>query len=675
MKRKLTFLIAVFLGLVLLSALPAAVSHAQDFQGAEIVSFDCDGFKIGINLASGTSLPALINFQFELERTNPPGPPVSVSGLLLQTQDLQVTFFSWGLFPGIYVLPNGTLAAGDYDIPTVVLPGFGSTAGTVNLLGSNTTFPLHFSDEPITCEGEFPECDLVVDKKCLVEVPPAGLECEEKVQAMLLRYIGPDMLNVDVAFDPDKSPTVEYSGVDLISGVTILKMDIAENGFTIDAKPDENELGAKTKILIDGVLTEIIHTSCSAPFVAGAPAPLDGGSPGFTGNPDPDKGDPSPNWFVESFIDKEDPNTIVSPPEPPVLSDECEIVLTPPPSCDTDGKPSSLTFQYTGEDCTFSDNNQGDKAKCEDISPLGQPVQVVYTGKNKDKFTVSPDTESINVGDQVTIARTDGKNFESNTKVEIRQSGTAVQKLEIHTSCSQPLELGDQFGSLVLTAFDGKSGANNEVTYFYAVTNNGDPVTNVMLEDRVGVNVVFSTQLPDLDTGDSASASDTRSISETTTNEVTVTGLLVSGDECSDTDEVTVTVEEPPPGPVVCTTKVQAMLLKYTGATSLTNVEFDPDKGASVTYPTVNPGDTLSMPAQNDWTIDATVSGEEELGAKTKILVDGVLTEILHTSCSAPFAAGTLAPLDGGSPGVPGNPDPDKGDPSPNWFVESFSQK
>ena len=38
---------------------------------------------------------------------------------------------------------------------------------------------------------------------------------------------------------------------------------------------------------------KVIHTSCSAPFVAGAPAPLD--SP---------KGDPSPNWFVEGFEQK-----------------------------------------------------------------------------------------------------------------------------------------------------------------------------------------------------------------------------------------------------------------------------------------------------------------------------------------------------------------------------------
>jgi hypothetical protein len=117
------------------------------------------------------------------------------------------------------------------------------------------------------------------------------------------------------------------------------------------------------------------------------------------------------------------------------------------------------------------------------------------------------------------------------------------------------------------------------------------------------------------------------------------------------------------------------MLLQYTGFSTLTNVAFDPDKGESVTYATVNPGDILSLPAQNNWTIDATVSDEEELGSKTKIYVNGVLTEIIHTSCSAPFEAGAPAPLDGGSPAVPGNPDPDKGDPSPNWFVISFTQK
>ena len=54
----------------------------------------------------------------------------------------------------------------------------------------------------------------------------------------------------------------------------------------------ESELGAKTKIRINGV-EQVIHTSCSTPYVAGAPAPLD----------DP-KGAPSSLWFVEAFRQK-----------------------------------------------------------------------------------------------------------------------------------------------------------------------------------------------------------------------------------------------------------------------------------------------------------------------------------------------------------------------------------
>ena len=78
-------------------------------------------------------------------------------------------------------------------------------------------------------------------------------------------------------------------------------------------------------------------------------------------------------------------------------------------------------------------------------------MAVVYTGKNASKFTVTPADESIMVDDEVTITTTD--KFEANTKLEVQQGGTALQELEIHTSCSQPLVVGDQFGSLILEEF------------------------------------------------------------------------------------------------------------------------------------------------------------------------------------------------------------------------------
>ena len=109
------------------------------------------------------------------------------------------------------------------------------------------------------------------------------------------------------------------------------------------------------------------------------------------------------------------------------------------------------------------------------------------------------------------------------------------------------------------------------------------------------------------------------------------------------------------------------MSLSYTGPDFVgpTTVEVDPDKGVTVVYnlASLSSGQVLSLASHNGWTVDATVSGEVELGAKTAIRINGV-EEVIHTSCSTPFVAGAPAPLD----------DP-KGDPSPNWFVEAFTQK
>ena len=144
----------------------------------------------------------------------------------------------------------------------------------------------------VRCE-QVARCDIEVDKTCIVEPPPptGDLACEAKIAATTLRYIGPDVFDATVEFIPkDKDAgTVTYAGVNLISGVTILTLP-AENGFTIDERP--NDLGAKMTITINGV-EEVIHTSCSTPYVVGLPAPLD--------RP---KGDPSPNWSVVNFVDK-----------------------------------------------------------------------------------------------------------------------------------------------------------------------------------------------------------------------------------------------------------------------------------------------------------------------------------------------------------------------------------
>ena len=383
---------------------------------------------------------------------------------------------------------------------------------TVSAFNLQDTDPSHY------CNPES-VCGLDVTKTCLVPVS-GDLACTGKIAATLLRYIGSvEIFDATVTFqgtDKKDKSIVTYSNVDLIPGVTILSA-AGENGFTIDTRPAK--LGAKMKVKINGA-EEVHHTSCSTPYVAGQPAPLD--------NP---KGAPSPNWFVEGFVDEKGHEAAILDPEPSseciadagtlvtyrydvinngdavtnvtVLDDQlgtiasgfdlaslaeqtleqsaqifdtvtniatvsgtladgavCEAVDTatvtvppvPPASC-ADGKPTSLVFEYTGDDCTASNNPQEGKAKCSDLAPLGEPVKLLITGKGADKIEVTPVTESINVGDLVTIAKKDGNRLSANTKIEIRQGSTVLQKLEVHTSCSKELNIGDQFGSLLLEEF------------------------------------------------------------------------------------------------------------------------------------------------------------------------------------------------------------------------------
>ena len=98
--------------------------------------------------------------------------------------------------------------------------------------------------------------------------------------------------------------------------------------------------------------------------------------------------------------------------------------------------------------CMATTNWQEGRVECVG-DPMGaEPVRVVIT-EDSDAAVVVPDTETINVGDMVTIQAT-GDRLKSQTTFEIRQGSVVLQMLSIHTSCSKPLEVGDQFGSMVL---------------------------------------------------------------------------------------------------------------------------------------------------------------------------------------------------------------------------------
>lgn len=133
-----------------------------------------------------------------------------------------------------------------------------------------------------------PVCNLKLQKLCQVAWPAV---CTRKIVAVSLSYVGPDIVGpTTVEIEPEQGTTVVYNLIDLATGM-VLSM-VSQNGWSIDSRAaGGTDLGDKTTIRINGV-DEVIRTSCSTPFVVGAPAPLD------------PAGDPSPNWLVESFDDR-----------------------------------------------------------------------------------------------------------------------------------------------------------------------------------------------------------------------------------------------------------------------------------------------------------------------------------------------------------------------------------
>ena len=116
-------------------------------------------------------------------------------------------------------------------------------------------------------------------------------------------------------------------------------------------------------------------------------------------------------------------------------------------------KLESLTLEYTGSNCGFTTNDQSGKVKCRDrVSLLPNVVQIRATG-NKDTYF---DGSGVSVGSDIILIPSEvGDTLASSTVVMIRDSGGAqAQVLKVHTSCSKPVEVGDQFGSLKVIALE-----------------------------------------------------------------------------------------------------------------------------------------------------------------------------------------------------------------------------
>jgi hypothetical protein len=129
------------------------------------------------------------------------------------------------------------------------------------------------------------------------------------------------------------------------------------------------------------------------------------------------------------------------------------VVLREPRGQSCSGHLLHLDLRYVGGDCQSTTNLQEGKLKCEGGDPGPGPVSVVVA-KEPDKIGLSPGGP-LALGDVIHLAKHDGKDLPGDMKLEISGAG-ATQSLEIHTSCSKPLAVGDRFGAFLLLGFESE---------------------------------------------------------------------------------------------------------------------------------------------------------------------------------------------------------------------------
>jgi hypothetical protein len=195
-------------------------------------------------------------------------------------------------------------------------------------------------------------------------------------------------------------------------------------------------MGSEIPIFVDHVLNTKIHTSCSQPIGVGQ---ISGDFEITAGN--------SFNGGALCPLGQ-------VPPDPDPSADLC-----------ANGKPQILTMEYTGEDCGASSHSQeAKKVSCSGDPGSAGTVYIIACdkkniadlGNDKTKIWFEGFVKLYETFDINATSLGESK-LKAETVVHIFASMDLVndwlQSVRFHTSCSQPLNLEDQFGSLKLEGF------------------------------------------------------------------------------------------------------------------------------------------------------------------------------------------------------------------------------
>jgi len=437
------------------------------------------------------------------------------------------------------------------------------------------------------------------DTSCVAPGFPEGTPCDSKLTEIVFEYLG------SACQDPLPNPQsgeAECSG-DATGAVDVGILYTGKYPDKITVEPASNindgdivrvtatgrdDLWSKTPLKIldmnDGVLQSVeIHTSCSQPLALG---------------------DVFGSLRVVGFTTKEGGSKDLPDPDALTVFDACVVPLAPPaPHCTQMVQELHLAYigDLLGDGCAVS-NDQDGLASCAGVddpgsniddpdttADEGDQVSITITGDPVD-VAATPNS-GVRVGDIFVLAHSAGKLADDTAFDVTGPNGT--QSIQIHTSCSKPLNLGDRFGSVAVAGIergdgdlddldgdDGFVGLGGQVEYQYQVTNQGlDLVTDVSVQDDVFGPIASGEAL---DPGETQTFFTTRTLFSSHTN-TGVVGGEVDGEQCLPAhDQVDVTVTLPPHGPFDCSTPIASLTMIWQGVETIDVRAWSGDVGSTV---------------------------------------------------------------------------------------------
>ncbi|WP_444542873.1 DUF7467 domain-containing protein, partial [Kangiella profundi] len=131
-------------------------------------------------------------------------------------------------------------------------------------------------------------------------------------------------------------------------------------------------------------------------------------------------------------------------------------------------KPSALTFMYTPSDCSGYSSQEGATCSGDMTGAIGATTINAF-GRDSEKWNYP---SMIYPGEDVTFTASVSGKWGNQLNVEFSENGLS-QTIGLHTSCSQPLILGDVYGSFTLVDFVGQSGGPAQQIDLYDLTLGG----------------------------------------------------------------------------------------------------------------------------------------------------------------------------------------------------------